>query len=510
MRRRRLIVLLIALLAVMGAGAFAVLAANSTHGSAEQTAESYFRAWRDSDVQAMSRLVYQVPDDFMERHLSLSRRLRVDAIELAPGELRRTGEDAAEVPFTGRRKLRDLGWWDFQGTLRLAVRERSWQVLWTPETLHPLLKDGGTLGLAPLRRPSVELVTAEGEKFPQDSYADYYLESLRSGFPDNAGTALEATLPDASVRQLLTRVPDPKPQRTTLSRSVQAAAARALDGVSDAAIVALRSSTGEVLAVADRLEGGDQAFSTFFPPGSTFKVVVAAALLESGLDPAAQVGCPARYTIPFHRPFDNAGSVDRGTLSFADAFAHSCNTTFVQQAVSRLQPATLTEAAAAWGFRGLVLPTGAGGACGQMREPEDLNWFGADAIGQGSVQATPLCMAMAAAAVESGTWRSPRLLSAAEATERDGTQPPEVRLDAGVAAALREMMRAVVDHGTAADAGLPADVAGKTGTAEVDGAKDHAWFIGYRADLAFCVFVRHGGSGRSAAVPIAARFLNGL
>jgi cell division protein FtsI/penicillin-binding protein 2 len=71
-------------------------------------------------------------------------------------------------------------------------------------------------------------------------------------------------------------------------------------------------------------------------------------------------------------------------------------------------------------------------------------------------------------------------------------------------------MRAVAPPPTAGDAGLPEGVAGKTGTAEVKDEKSHGWFIGYRGDLAFCVFVRNGGSGRSAAVPIAVRFLNGL
>ncbi|MFE0145677.1 penicillin-binding transpeptidase domain-containing protein [Nonomuraea sp. NPDC059007] len=512
MRRRRLIVLLIALLAVMGAGAFAVLAANSTHGSPEKTAESYFTAWRRGDVQAMSRLVFQVPDDFMARHLSLSSSLRVDAIELTPGTLTMTGEESAEVPFTGRRKLRELGWWEFQGTLRLAVREKGWHVLWAPETLHPLLKDNGILELASVQAPSVELVTSEGERFPENSYAEYYLEKLADAYPHKKGTALQAILPDDSTQTLISKVSKPKAQKTTLSRAVQAAAARALDGVSDAAIVAIRSSTGEIVGVADRLEGGNKAFTSLFPPGSTFKTVVAAALMGTGLSGSSQVECPATYQIPGFRSFRNAAAADRGTISFTEAFAHSCNTTFVEEATTRMEPGDLIEAAAPWGFRGLRLPTGAGGSCGQIPEPEKMNldWFGEAVIGQASVQATPLCMAAVAAAVESGVWRSPRLLPADEAADLEGPPLRDIELDAGVAEGLREMMRAVVEYGTAAGAGLPEGVAGKTGTAEVDTENEHGWFIGYRDDLAFCVFVRNGGSGRSAAVPIAARFLQGL
>ncbi|MFD0470863.1 penicillin-binding transpeptidase domain-containing protein [Nonomuraea thailandensis] len=151
-----------------------------------------------------------------------------------------------------------------------------------------------------------------------------------------------------------------------------------------------------------------------------------------------------------------------------------------------------------------------GGTCGTVPRTDDLDMLAADAIGQGEVVATPLCMAALAAAVQSGTWRSPRLLSPEQVRRIDGTPHEDVPMDENVVAALRDMMAAVVDYGTAGEAGLPEGVAGKTGTAEVEGETSHAWFIGYRDDLAFCVFVRHGGSGRSTAVPIAARFFKGL
>jgi len=82
-----------------------------------------------------------------------------------------------------------------------------------------------------------------------------------------------------------------------------------------------------------------------------------------------------------------------------------------------------------------------------------------------------------------------------------------------VAEHLRTMMAAVVTKGTAKDAGLPAGTAGKTGTAEygtgpeLDG---HAWFIGYRGDLAFAVVVEGGGGAGKVAAPVAARFLRAL
>ncbi|SET21624.1 NTF2-like N-terminal transpeptidase domain-containing protein [Nonomuraea wenchangensis] len=510
MRRRRLIVLVVAMTAIVGAGAFAVFAAERVKGSAAGTAAAYFAAWSKGDVLGMERLVHQPPADFVPRHRALSEELHVESIALTPGPLRRTGEEMAEVPFAGVRRLAELGPWPFDGTLRLAVRDRAWKVLWTPETLHPLLKDGARLELGEIETTSAEFVTSEGDRIPHDSYADAYLDPLKPEFAEaRSGWELLLKTPGQPDRSLLSKKPAANVERTTLSRSVQAAAARALDAVDDSTIVVVRPSTGEILGLADRLKDNYSAVRDVFPPGSVFKTVTAAALLQQGLDPLAEVPCPGSYTVPGFRTIRNDGEVDRGTVTFTDAFAHSCNTTFVEQATSRLTSAALAETAAAWGF-GRQVVTGIGGSCGTVPVTESVDTFAEDVIGQGEVVTTPLCMAALAAAVQSGTWRSPRLLSKEQVRRVDGVTSEDVRMDERVVPALRSMMAAVVDHGTASGMGLPAGVAGKTGTAETPDGGSHAWFIGYRGDLAFCVFVRHGGSGRGAAVPIAVRFLNGL
>ena len=119
-------------------------------------------------------------------------------------------------------------------------------------------------------------------------------------------------------------------------------------------------------------------------------------------------------------------------------------------------------------------------------------------------------MAAVAAAVDSGMWRAPVLV-------RDVSAPPRATLplDPAVVSTLRSFMRQVVadPRGTAHGAGLPGDVAGKTGTAEVGNdvpPKTHAWFIGYRGNLAFAVLVEQGGVGGRVAAPIGAKFLHAL
>ncbi len=459
----------------------------------EGVAGRYFAAWRAGDFATMAGLVDGPPADFADRHRRFTADLRIASLSLAPGTPRRQGADAAEVPFQGVREVTGLGPWPFASVLRLAVRNGGWKVLWAPETLHPSLKDGGSVRLKETRVSRPATLTREGLPFPADSRAGDYLTGL-------TGTAVRLSLEESPSGRVLLASPAPKGDatRSTISQRTQAAAARALDGVQrPAAIVALDVATGQVRAVADTL-GGKRAFNGLYPPGSAFKIVTSAALLRTGLAPDSQVACPATYTLPNARTFANDGNAGHGTVTLATAFALSCNTTFVQQAYERLRDDRLrAEAADRFGFRekpGL-------GFC-RIRASADLNELGSDAIGQNSVQASPLCMAEVAAAVAVGTYRPGIMTDAPPAGS-----PPEVPLDPGVAAGLRTMMEAVVARGTAAKAGLPSGTAGKTGTAEVAGAASHAWFVGYRGSLAFAVFVQNGGSGGGVAAPIAARFL---
>jgi cell division protein FtsI/penicillin-binding protein 2 len=130
-----------------------------------------------------------------------------------------------------------------------------------------------------------------------------------------------------------------------------------------------------------------------------------------------------------------------------------------------------------------------------------------EAFGQARITASPLTMASVAATVADGTWRPPTLVRSLK-QKASPQQLPD-----GVAPQLQSMMKAVVTKGTAHAAGLPAGTAGKTGTAEYGtGPKldTHAWFIGYRGNVAFAVVVESGGVGGDVAAPIAAAFLKAL
>ncbi|GHH67091.1 penicillin-binding protein [Streptosporangium violaceochromogenes] len=513
MRSRAVFTLAALVLFIVGASVYA-LSRPAGPGSAageegpEETGRSYLASWEDGDFAAMSRLVADRPGDFVQRHLEFARDLRIESLRLVPGTLRRRGQEAAELPFEGVRQVKGLGEWPFASVLRLALREGHWRVLWAPETIHPALAAGGRIEFREIPAPAAEPVTRSGEPFPRDSGAERYLSSFGAGEErTGSGYALETVQADGRTRELAVfKAPETKGALTTISRQVQAAAARALDGVSrPAAIVAVRGHTGEVLAVADRLGGGNDgqnAFRGLYPPGSAFKLVTTTALFAAGLSPDSPTDCPASYTPPGGRPFGNAGGHSApGPITLATAFAISCNTAFITQ-TARLPAGGegLVRAAELFGFnRDIEGP----GVCGRIVPPGDGNALASDAIGQGSVVASPLCMALAAAAVQDGSWHQPVMTP-------QGRRSAPVRLPEKAVAGLRAMMLRAVTAGTASSGGLPSGTAGKTGTAQVAGEEDDAWFVGYRGDTAFAVLVLHGGSGASAAVPVAARFLRAL
>lgn len=315
------------------------------------------------------------------------------------------------------------------------------------------------------------------------------------------------------------------PLETTLDVDVQRRADQALADVpGGASLVAIRPSTGAILAAANAPSTEVHAAATAgqYPPGSTFKVVTALALLRSGMTPDDAVSCPETLTVDgfeFHNfPDYPAGAL--GDITLREATANSCNTAFIG-ARDAIDPDALTSAAASLGL-GVDADVGLGAFLGQIPDPEGETQFAADLIGQGTVLASPLAMATVAASVGAGETVTPHLLppeAEAQADERATSEPdatPADPLTDDEAATLQSLMRSVVTDGSAsALAGLSPEVAAKTGTAEFGEPDDdgnlptHAWMIAVQSDLAVAVFVADGDSGADVAGPIVAEFLAG-
>lgn len=297
--------------------------------------------------------------------------------------------------------------------------------------------------------------------------------------------------------------------RTTLDIATQEAAEAALAHESKpAALVAVRTTDGAVLAAANTPDttSFDRAIVGRYPPGSTFKILTTYALLSSGLTPATTIPCPATITVD-GKQFRNFEGESAGAPTFAHDFAVSCNTAFIA-ASRRLDDGALTAAADAFGV-GTPWHLPLDGFSGSVPAPAGPVEKAADAIGQGRVEMSPLAMALVAAAVASGHSSSPRLVT--DPAPAAAAPPHSPRAD--VLTTLRSLMHLVVTSGTAAGAHLPAGTFGKTGTAEFgtgNPPRTHAWFVGYRGDIAFAVLVEGGGVGGEVAAPIAADFLSRL
>ena len=310
---------------------------------------------------------------------------------------------------------------------------------------------------------------------------------------------------------------DGKDVKTTLVPQVQAAAESALTKTGDvpSALVALDVKSGDVLASANSPAlGFDRAITGRYPPGSAFKVATTYSLLSNGkVTPSTPVTCPKTYVVD-GRSYKNFEGEELGTPSFADDFAHSCNTAFVQLS-ARLADGDLATAAKALGIgAGWAKALGVANAFdGSVPKNNGKTDKASASIGQGRNLVSPLTLAVMAGSVARGSFVPPALVTSPEPEGGVDRAPQE--LDAGVVSQLRTLMGRVVSDGTAtvlrdAPGGT---VRGKTGTAEFGNAnppETHAWFVGYQGDVAFAVLVEKGRSGGAVAAPVAKAFLTEL
>jgi peptidoglycan glycosyltransferase len=341
----------------------------------------------------------------------------------------------------------------------------------------------------------------------------------------------------------------------TIDADLQRLAHQAL-GSQRGAVVALHPATGEVLAIVSTpsydpslLLGtdaaaqwqalldnpnrplADRATREIYPPGSTFKTVVAAAAIESGFaTPDTPFPDPAEFPLPGSTATvsnHGGGPCNNGvSTTLLRAFVRSCNTTFARIAID-VGAESIGQTAENLGFNGEIpFPwTVAQSAFPSAALSLDPAALGQSGIGERDVRATPLQMAVVASAVANqGSIQDPYLVGRifdADGTEVEVTVPGTAReaFSAETAAIMSQMMERVVTEGTGRLAAVPGiRVAGKTGTATGEEGRPHAWFIGFGPvelpSIAVAVFVESGGdvgesaSGGSVAAPIAAQVIS--
>ncbi|HEY8060570.1 MAG TPA: penicillin-binding transpeptidase domain-containing protein, partial [Acidimicrobiales bacterium] len=510
----------------------------------EDTAAAYLNAWAAGDAASMAAVVVDPPADFAAVQQQFRATLQVVSAGVADIEVESSGGGEATASFTADLGLQGLGHWTYDGSIDLQRVDGTWLVAFTPASLHPALTDGARLQRVREQGPRAVITAANGQPLAvggpgAGSRLDGLAGSLMGGLRElTASEAAQFGLDYAAgdlvgddgveagyehrlegdpvgrieVVDAAGRVTDvleefggeaPGPLVLTLDYATQRAAEAAIANVTrPAALVAVDSRTGAIRAVANNPPGFDRALLGDYAPGSTFKIVTAAAVLSAGLEPNQIVPCPYEIRPGDSAPFTNAFGEDYGDIPLIEAFAKSCNTTFVSQGF-QLGVNRLREMAETFGFN-QAYDIGVPVVAPSFPLPESDTELGAASIGQGRVSVTPLHMATVAAAAYDGTWRPPYLA---------GEPPTEGShaLPAAAAAALPDFLREVVRSGTGTGAAIIGrDVGGKTGTAEFgdeDPPETHAWFAGFIDDLAFAVVVEGGGIGGEVAAPLVHEFL---
>ena len=383
---------------------------------------------------------------------------------------------------------------------------------------------------------------------------------LEQSYNDYLSGDAPELIPQTLIDQVLGRPKRGATVVTTIDPAIQRAAARAL-GDQPGGVVALDPHTGDVKAIVsnptydpnelasqdpkqvraawDRLTSApnnpllSRAIDELYPPGSTFKLVTAAAALENGFGPDSTWPNPPVLDLPqTTATLENFGGDHclggASQITLAQALTISCNVVFGEIGL-RLGGAKLAAQAHAFGFApdassGDVpfdIPFQEGVFPEASYFSDRLPAVALSAIGQDNVAVNPMQMALVASAIANGgSQMRPRLVS--EIRDPSGqvveSFAPEVfgqPISAQTAIQLTQMMVSVVQSGTGTAAQIPGiEVAGKTGTAQHgEGLAPHAWFVSFapaqNPKIAVAVIVLDGGSlgseatGGVLAAPIA-------
>ncbi|MCL2124156.1 MAG: penicillin-binding transpeptidase domain-containing protein [Desulfovibrionaceae bacterium] len=246
-----------------------------------------------------------------------------------------------------------------------------------------------------------------------------------------------------------------------------------------------------------------------FTPGSTFKIITAACALEYIPDIwNLEFRCDGGYNTGDGRVICRE---KHGKLGFEKAMNVSCNSAFAQIAILAGQK-NLQATAEKMGFNRVFYSEKIPLAISRFQpggmSPLELGWAG---VGQHTTLANPAHMLMLMGAIANGgKGIAPRLLA------RNSLLPAQtaLRIDPAIAGALKDLLRSnvtnVYDTGGRRTPGIA--LAGKTGTAEVDGKRPHAWFVGFALDAPYAIVVvgENAGGGLAVAFDIAARVINAI
>ncbi|MGV9344768.1 penicillin-binding transpeptidase domain-containing protein [Streptomyces spiralis] len=503
-----------------GSGAAPVKTGPLDGDEVKEASAKFFTAWEKGDAAAAASYT-NFPDAAQELLTSYGGDAHITDVKITPQQA--TGTTVpfsveATVSYDG--KSEPLAYRSSLSIVRGTNTHRP-LVDWQPALVYPELKKGDTLVTGASSAPPIEAVDRNGAVLTKEKYPSLgpILDELRAKYGDQAGgtPSIELSIRHADTNAAETPIVTlakgrAGKLRTTLSASAQAAAEQAVQRFTESSVVAVKASTGEVLAVANHREDAfNAAFLGRLAPGSTMKIISAAALIDNGVTTAnGPAPCPPDAVWQSQTFHNLKGLTPDEHATLSDSFARSCNTAFVKltdDLAHRAGSDALTrEAQDRFGLGRDNWKSGIpsfDGSVPAVTGPDQA----ANMIGQGQVQMSPLNMASVTATAMTGRFRQPVLVS----PKLDDRELATARgLSASTVAQLRRMMNRTATSGTAAVAmsGLSGSIGAKTGSAEVDGqAKSNSWFTGYRNDVAAAAMTQEGGHGGDAAGPIVAAVL---
>ncbi|MFD0315522.1 penicillin-binding transpeptidase domain-containing protein [Streptomyces flavalbus] len=482
----------------------------------EETTREFLAAWAQGDAGRAAGFT----DNAAAAEPLLSsfgRAAHIEDVKITPGKATGT-----TVPFSVRATVsyegasKKLAYDSELGVVRGETTGRA-LVDWQPSVVHPELKEGDLLVTGEAADPPIEAVDRDGTVLTKKKYPSLgpILDELRAKYGDTTGgtpgveLAVRHTTSGAADTPLLTLTEGkPGKLRTTLSASVQAAAEKAVTEYDESSVVAVKPSTGEVLAVANhRQDGFNAAFLGKLAPGSTMKVISAAMLIDTGVTSMnGPAPCPDEAVWQSQTFHNLTGMTPNENATLSESFARSCNTAFVKYADEVGVDSLTKEAEERFGLGKDNWKVGVPSFDGSVPASGGPD-TAANMIGQGQVQMSPLNMASVTATAITGAFRQPVIVP----QDLDDRPLAQARgLDAATVQQLRAMMNRTATSGTAAQvmAQVPGDKGAKTGSAEVDGQEAaNSWFTGYRDDVAAAAMSQEGGHGGDAAGPIVAAVL---
>ncbi|MDP8972437.1 MAG: penicillin-binding protein 2 [Actinomycetota bacterium] len=263
----------------------------------------------------------------------------------------------------------------------------------------------------------------------------------------------------------------------------------------------------------------NRATQGLYPPGSTFKVITAAAALEAGVKPSDRYRDNGTYETPGYTVYNYRGR-EYGQQTFEQALANSVNTIFARVGYEDVGGEALAQKAEAFGFydpyEDFALPV-----TPSFFNPPPEQWdqgnVAQSSFGQQTVSGTVFEMANVAGAIANGgTMMEPRLVREVRSPDGVIIDKPTSRvhgrpMDGETAGTLTDMMETAVTQVESGAAIPGVKVAGKTGTAEAPGEELHSWFISFAPaddpEIAVAVMVENGQEGYKQALPIARRLM---